>query len=110
VHGALRRDDLQALDLLVGEVGGKAQGQAELRRATAFGGRVLDLDLDVAQRPALARRVHLHRRGRTGGEARGEQLLRRGGGVAAAGVDRLVAVQPVLADLDDVPVTADSLG
>ena len=76
VHGALRGDHAQALDLLLGQVVGQAHDELELRRAAALGRAVLDVDLDVADVPALARRVHLHRDRRTRGEADGEQLLR----------------------------------
>src|SRR3954465_5960524 len=109
MHRALRRDDLQALDLLVGQARRHPQRERELRRAAALGGRVLALDLDRAEVPALAIGVHLHRHRRARGEAGGEQLLGRGGGVVAALVARLVAVQAVLTHLDDVAKTADPM-
>ncbi len=55
VHRALRGDHPQPLDLLLGEIVRQAQHQLELGRTAALGGRVLDVDLDVADVPALAR-------------------------------------------------------
>src|SRR4051812_15464151 len=69
VHRALGRDDAQALDLLLGQRVGQAQDEAKAGRAPALGGRVLARDLDAADVPALARRVHLHRDRGAGGQA-----------------------------------------
>jgi len=96
-------DHPQALDLLVGQVRGQTRDQLELGRTSALGRAVLDVHLDVAQLPTLARRVHLDRDRRARGEADGEQLLGVGSGVLAAGLQRLVDDQLVIADLDDVP-------
>src|SRR5688500_18288800 len=70
VDRALGRDDLEALDLLVGRVLGQAQDQLELRGAAALGRRVGALDLDVPEVPALALGVHLDGDRGARGEAR----------------------------------------
>ena len=85
---------------------GKAQEQLEAGGGAALGGRVLGLDLDTADVPALALGVHLDRDRRAGGEARGEQLLRIGGLVLAADVAALVCCEPVVAHVDLVRVGA----
>src|SRR5512133_93613 len=106
VHRALRRDDPQALHLLLVERLGQAQDEAEASGTAALGGRVLADDLDAADVPALARRVHLHRDGGARGQARGQQLLWAWSRVAAARVRGLVDAQIVAADPHDVPVAA----
>src|SRR3954471_10700462 len=58
VHGALRGDHAQALDLLLAERVGKAHDQVEAGRAAALGRGVVDGVLDVADVPALALGVH----------------------------------------------------
>ncbi len=88
----------------------EAHDEPEAGRAAALGGRVLAGDLDVADVPALARRVHLHRDGRARGEARGEQLLRARAGVVAARLRGLVDAQIVTANPHDVPEAAASGG
>src|SRR3954447_6444553 len=99
VDRALGGNHAQALDLLLGEAGGQSERQREAGGAAALGGRVLRLDLDAADVPALALGVHLHRDRGARREAGREQLLRTRRGVVTAGVVGLVGQQPVLADL-----------
>src|SRR4029450_13086889 len=75
MHGALRGDDPQALDLLVRERVREPDDESEAGGATALGRRVLARDLDAADVPALARGVHLHGDRGAGGGARVQQLL-----------------------------------
>src|SRR5215216_3801807 len=105
VHRALGGDDAQALDLLVAERVGQAHDDPKARGAAALGGRVLAGDLDASDVPVLARRVHLHRDGRTGGQARGQQLLWTWAGVGAARLRGLVDAQIVAADPHDMAVS-----
>ena len=79
--------------------GGHLEHELELRRAAALGRRVLDVDREAAGVPALALGVHLHRDRRAGGERRGQQLLRARALVLAAGLDRLVDREGVVAGL-----------
>src|SRR5919112_3893829 len=110
VHGALRRDHAQALDLLLAELLGEAHDEVEAGRAAAVGGGVVARHLDAADVPALALGVHLHRHGRTGGEAGGEELERLGAGVRSAHLGALVDRQLVAADLDGVAKAALAAG
>ena len=73
---------------------------------TQLGGRVVAVDLDAGQVPALALPVHLHRDRRARGERRGEQLLRARADVLAADVLGLVRDEAVLAHTDLVLVLA----
>src|SRR6188472_1356140 len=103
VHGTLRRDHAQALDLLVAEALGKAHDNAEAGWAAALGRRVLRGHLDPADVPALALGIHLHGHRGAGGEARSEQLLWARARVGAAGLGRLVDRQVVPAHRDRMP-------
>src|SRR4051794_17525773 len=103
VDRALGRDHAQALDLLGAEVVGEAQDELERRGAAPVGRTVVAGHLDAAEVPALAHGVHLHRDGRAGREARGEQLLGAGPRVVASPVDRLTCGEVVVADLDGLP-------
>src|SRR3954454_7479677 len=104
VDRALGGNHAQALDLLLAQVGREAQREAEAGGAAALGGRVLRLDLDAADVPALALRVHLHGDRGTRREAGCKQLLGARRAVLTALVERLVCQQAVLADLYDVLV------
>src|SRR3954470_21106865 len=106
VHGALRGDDTQALDLVLAERVREAHDDVEARGAAAVGRRVVAGDLDAADVPALALRVHLHRDGGTGGEAGGEQLERLGSRVRPAHLGALVDRELVAADLDGMAEAA----
>src|SRR5919202_7002346 len=106
VHRALGGDDAQALDLLVAERVGHPHHDAKARRAAALGRRELARDLDAADVPLLARRVHLHRHRRARGQARSQQLLRARSPVGAARLRGLVDSQIVAAYPYDVAVTA----
>src|SRR3954451_2908414 len=110
MHRALRGDDAEALDHLVAQRVGEAHDEVEAGRAAALGRRVVDADLDVADVPALALGVHLHRDRGARREARGEQLLRTGARVVAALVGGLVDRQAVFADLDRLPERAGAGG
>ena len=86
-----------------GRSSGRRRLRSNLRRTAAFGRRVLDVDLDVADVPALAGGVHLHRDRGTRRQTGGEQLLWVRAGVLAAGREPLVDREPVVAHLDGVP-------
>jgi hypothetical protein len=98
MHRALRRDLHELLALVLG----KLLDHLELGRRPALGGLVVDVDDDLADVPALALGVHLHRDRRAGGERRGQQLLRVRPGVLTALVLGLVDDRLVLANLDVV--------
>src|SRR4051812_30256863 len=102
VHGALGGDHAEALDLVLTELLGEAHDEVEAGGAPAVGRRVVAGHLDAADVPALALGVHLHRHGRTGREAGGEQLERLGTGIRAAHLGTLIDRQLVAADLDGV--------
>src|SRR3954452_16952675 len=106
VHRALRRDDPQALDLVLAEGVREAHDDVEARGAAAVGRRVVARDLDAADVPALALRVHLHRDGGTGGELGGEHLERLRAGVRPARLGALVDRELVAANLDGVAEAA----
>src|SRR6185312_6425227 len=106
VHRALGGDDAQALDLVLAQPLGEAHDEVEARRAAAVGRGVVARDLDAADVPALADRVHLHRDGRTGREAGGEELERLGPGVRSTDLGALVDRELVAADLDRVAEAA----
>src|SRR3954447_7401746 len=100
VDGALGGDDAQALDLLLGQRVREPRDDVEARRAPALGGRVVARHLDLADVPALALGVHLHRDGGARRQRRGKHLLRAGAGVLAALVRGLVDDELVVADPD----------
>src|SRR3954464_15982912 len=60
VHRALHSDDLQLLNLLRRQAGGKAVDELEARRKAALGRFLLALDLNAAEVPALELGVHHH--------------------------------------------------
>src|SRR5579871_156006 len=84
VDRALGRDHAKLFDLFLGEVVGKPHDELELRGAAALGLAVLGVDLDVADVPPLARRVHLDGDRRARGKAYREQLERVRTGVVSA--------------------------
>src|SRR5207237_9197566 len=87
---------------LLGAAGGRPQNGLEVRRAATLGGRVLALDLDLTDVPALALRVHLDRDRGTRRKRRGQQLLRTGPVVLAAALVRLIGQHLMLANVDPV--------
>ena len=104
VDRALRRDHAAGARPDPPEGHREPHHELELRRAAALGGRVLDRDLDVADVPALARRIHLHRDRRARCEADREQLLRIRARVVAADHRGLVDRQLVVANRNRVLV------
>src|SRR4051794_23006571 len=107
---ALGGDHAQPLDLLVAEGLGEAHHEAEAGGRPPLGRRVLGRDLNVADVPALACPVHLHRDRGAGREGGCQQVLRAGAGVLAALLGWLVYGQLVMADLDGLPEGAGADG
>src|SRR5436309_6100474 len=69
VDRALGRDRLQALELILCQLGGNLDHDLEARTAASLARLVIDVDLELAHLPAIALGVHLQRNGRTGCEA-----------------------------------------
>src|SRR5438132_13265503 len=97
---ALRGDDAQLLDLLLGAAIRESENELEVGQAAPVGRGVLALDLDRADVPALALGVHLHRDRGTRGQTGGQELLRARALVGSAVFGRLISGQLMLADVD----------
>src|SRR3954451_11537809 len=110
VDRALGGDDAQPLDLLLAQRVREARDEVEPRGTAALGRGVVAGDLDVADVPALALGVHLHRDRGARGQRRGEHLLRAGAGVLATLVRGLVDGELVVADPDDLAQAAGAGG
>src|SRR3954468_732796 len=110
VHRALGRDHTQALDLLVVHRVGEAHDEVEPRGTAALGGGVVTGDLDVADVPALALGVHLHRDGGARGQRRRQHLLGARARVLAALVGGLVDGELMVADPDRLAQAAGAGG
>ena len=93
VHRALGDDRHQLLPLLLGQLLRQLHVHLELRGRAALGGLVVHVHHHLADVPALAVGVHLHRDRAAGGQAGGQQLLRARAGVGPAVLLGLVGGQ-----------------
>src|SRR4051794_22994744 len=102
VHGALGRDLHEPFRLLLGKLLRQADRHRELGGRALLGGFVVHVDHQLADRPALALRVHLDGDRRARGQARGQELLRARTLVGPTVVRRLVRGHVMRADLEVV--------